>query len=75
MHPEIKKFWECKGYTIFYYLTNDKEWVASTADYQKGERIARSIIAPEGRVIYYYWDNRLHSEKRMLKMIRMKAFL
>ena len=71
MNEEIKKFWEkekvncaqaADGSTYYYYVVMPGYRCVSVAEYRKN-------------VWRYFFNGKWHSEKRMLKIIRLKAFL
>ena len=75
MHPDIYSFWEKQGYQLAF----DKQsgiWQASK-DNEKIEVAYKSFLTVYYTTYpdYYIWNNKYISEKHMLKLVRMKAFL
>ena len=79
MQPDIKKFWEetavvCKSSVddslLFYVVGSPKGDISSVVG--RWVTIAKEL---NGEVIEYYYDNKTYSEKDMLRIIKLKAFL
>lgn len=79
MHPEIKKFWESSGYKIVSYQDPRKVWEAVRSYYQNNDFLVyeRFVVACHIQLntISYRFNDQSYSEKEMLSMVKMKAFL
>jgi hypothetical protein len=87
MHPEVKKFWEGRGYSIQIDIAEGVPpddfhrfwWAAIGKDPNNWEYIARSEPVPPGTkealCSIYYFYGKCFNEHEMLRIIRLKAFL
>ena len=79
MHPKIYKFWEetcAVGQTnvddslLYYIVSSPRGDISSMVGNWK-------LVAKElnGEIIEYYYGDKTYSEKDMLRLIKLKAFL
>jgi uncharacterized lipoprotein len=70
IHPIIKKFWEDQGYTI----SNEDQTLSATVTANK----MTWPLFTEETIAYgdqYRYENKWYSEKEMLKIIELTAFI
>lgn len=74
MHPEIKKFWEDQGYDC----SRLERRYNTTYAYKGNQSTMRAIyyeISCDNIVYFINEVTKMYSEKEMLRLIRLKAFL
>jgi len=79
MHPKISKFWEEIGNVLVMNISDSELfYVAPSATGQIVSSNGYFIVIAEeinGEVIKYYYQDKPFSEKDMLRIIKLKAFL
>jgi hypothetical protein len=79
MHAKIRKFWEEIGDVLVLNMSDSELFYVATST--SGQIISSNgkfmIIAKEinGEIIEYYYKDKAFSEKDMLRIIKLKAFL
>lgn len=72
MHPEIKKFWEKAGHTLYHTPPPMDLWEVHI---HTGGDLPIYRIETVCHGNEYRFDNHWYSESEMLRVIRLKAFL
>lgn len=75
LHPDIQKFWEKQGYSQFHRAGIHNNFIFAKKGNEKMDRMIGYYI--EGQNVCYYLteDGNSYVEEKMLKLIKLIAFL